>query len=58
MSEGGIGWVPMLLDRVDYVLAHSAAGAESISWPSELRPSEVLKRNFRFCTIHDPSWSS
>ena len=27
MSEGGIGWVPMLLDRVDYVLAHSASGS-------------------------------
>jgi predicted TIM-barrel fold metal-dependent hydrolase len=55
MSEGGIGWVPMLLDRVDYVLSHSASGEESISWPSELRPSEVLKRNFWFCTIDDPS---
>jgi hypothetical protein len=28
MSEGGIGWVPMLLDRVDYVLSHSASGTE------------------------------
>jgi predicted TIM-barrel fold metal-dependent hydrolase len=55
MSEGGIGWVPMLLDRVDYVLDHSASGSESASWPSELRPSEVLKRNFWFCTIDDPS---
>ena len=27
----------------------------STSWPSELRPSEVLKRNFWFCTIDDPS---
>jgi predicted TIM-barrel fold metal-dependent hydrolase len=55
MSEGGIGWVPMLLDRVDYVLSHSASGAEGISWSSPLRPSEVLKRNFWFCTIDDPS---
>jgi predicted TIM-barrel fold metal-dependent hydrolase len=55
MSEGGIGWVPMLLDRVDYVLEHSASGSESTSWPSELRPSEVLRRNFWFCTIDDPS---
>jgi predicted TIM-barrel fold metal-dependent hydrolase len=55
MSEGGIGWVPMLLDRVDYVLSHSASGAEGVSWPSDLRPSEVLKRNFWFCTIDDPS---
>ena len=55
MSEGGIGWVPMLLDRVDYVLDHSASGTESTAWPSELRPSEVLRRNFWFCTIDDPS---
>lgn len=55
MSEGGIGWVPMLLDRVDYVLEHSASGTESNAWPSDLRPSEVLRRNFFFCTIDDPS---
>jgi len=55
MSEGGIGWVPMLMDRVDYVLEHSASGSESTSWPSDMRPSEVLRRNFFFCTIDDPS---
>jgi predicted TIM-barrel fold metal-dependent hydrolase len=55
MSEGGIGWVPMLMDRVDYVVAHSASGTESTAWPSELKPSEVLRRNFWFCTIDDPS---
>ena len=26
LSEGGIGWVPMLLDRLDYVMEHSASG--------------------------------
>jgi predicted TIM-barrel fold metal-dependent hydrolase len=55
MSEGGIGWVPMLMDRVDYVLGHSASGTESAAWPSDLKPSEVLGRNFYFCTIDDPS---
>ena len=30
MSEGGIGWVPMLIDRVDYVLSHSASGTEIV----------------------------
>jgi predicted TIM-barrel fold metal-dependent hydrolase len=55
LSEGGIGWVPMLMDRVDYVVAHSASGTESTAWPSPLRPSEVLGRNFFFCTIDDPS---
>jgi predicted TIM-barrel fold metal-dependent hydrolase len=55
MSEGGLGWVPMLMDRVDYVLSHSASGTESKAWPSDLRPSEVLRRNFWFCSIDDPS---
>ena len=55
LSEGGIGWVPMLMDRVDYVLDHSASGTESATWASDLRPSEVLGRNFWFCTIDDPS---
>jgi predicted TIM-barrel fold metal-dependent hydrolase len=55
MSEGGIGWIPMLMDRADYVLSHSAAGSESTAWPSSLRPSEVLRRNFWYCSIDDPS---
>jgi predicted TIM-barrel fold metal-dependent hydrolase len=55
MSEGGIGWVAMLADRADYVLDHSASGTESRSWKGDLRPSEVLARNFWFCTIDDPS---
>jgi len=55
LSEGGIGWVTMLMDRADYVLDHSASGNESATWTSDLRPSEVLGRNFWFCTIDDPS---
>ncbi len=55
MSEGGIGWVPMLMDRADYVLSHSASGTESNAWPSSLLPSEVLRRNFWYCSIDDPS---
>ena len=54
LSEGGVGWVNMLADRVDYVLDHSASGTESSGWKDELRPSEVLARNFWFCTIDDP----
>jgi predicted TIM-barrel fold metal-dependent hydrolase len=50
LSEGGMGWVPMLMDRVDYVVAHSGQ-----DWPSEMAPSEVLARNFWYCTIDDPS---
>jgi predicted TIM-barrel fold metal-dependent hydrolase len=55
MSEGGVGWVNMLADRVDYVLDHSASGTESSGWHDDLRPSEVLARNFWFCTIDDPN---
>jgi predicted TIM-barrel fold metal-dependent hydrolase len=58
MSEGGIGWVPMLMDRADYVLRHSAAGSESTAWPSTMLPSEVLRRNFWYCSIDDPSTAS
>jgi predicted TIM-barrel fold metal-dependent hydrolase len=50
MSEGGIGWVAMLLDRLDNMVDRSGYG---LGW--ELRPSEVLRRNFWFCTIDDPS---
>ncbi|MHB1519021.1 MAG: amidohydrolase family protein [Acidimicrobiales bacterium] len=55
MSEGGIGWVNMLSDRVDFVLDHSGSGKDGGAWKDELKPSEVLARNFWFCTIDDPS---
>jgi predicted TIM-barrel fold metal-dependent hydrolase len=50
MSEGGIGWVAMLLDRLDNIVDRSGYG---LGW--DLRPSEVLRRNFWFCTLDDPS---
>lgn len=53
MSEGGIGWVPMLLDRVEYIMSHSAKNNTDWSWPRS--PSETLRENFWFCTIDDPS---
>ena len=31
MSEGGIGWVPMLLDRLEYVMDHSGAGRPGLA---------------------------
>ena len=54
LSEGGVGWVNMLADRVDYVLDHSASGSESSTWRDDRKPSEVLGDNFWFCTIDDP----
>lgn len=55
LSEGGLGWVAMLAERADYVLAHSAAGPQARSWRGDLKPSEVLRRNFYFCSLDDPS---
>ncbi len=50
MSEGGIGWVPMLIDRLDNIIDRSGYG---LGWAD--RPSDVLRNNFWFCTIDDPS---
>jgi predicted TIM-barrel fold metal-dependent hydrolase len=56
LAEGGIGWVPMLLDRLDWVMGHSATGGDGV-WPADavVSPGEALRRNFWFCTIDDPS---
>ncbi len=54
MSEGGIGWVPMLCDRLDYIVDWSGHGRRA--WPStELGPTDTLLRNFWFCSLDDPS---
>jgi predicted TIM-barrel fold metal-dependent hydrolase len=50
MSEGGIGWVAMLLDRLDNIVDRSGYG---MGW--DTRPADVLRRNFWFCTLDDPS---
>jgi predicted TIM-barrel fold metal-dependent hydrolase len=52
MSEGGIGWVAMLHDRLENIIDRSGYGKY---FSSDLRPAEVLLRNFWFCTIDDPS---
>ena len=49
-SEGGISWVPMLIDRIDYVMDHSAVGDNGWDDPN-LSPTDALRRNFWFCTI-------
>ena len=50
LAEGGIGWVAMLLDRLDQMIDR-----RGIQNRFSERPSEMLKRNFWFCTIEDPS---
>jgi predicted TIM-barrel fold metal-dependent hydrolase len=53
LSEGGIGWVAGLIDRLDHILRyHQLYG----TWTGiDLTPAEVLRRNFKFCAIDDPS---
>lgn len=54
MAEGGLGWVPMLADRLDYIVEVSGHGRKA--WMSRgLTPTEVLLRNFWFCSLDDPS---
>ena len=53
MSEGGIGWVAMLIDRLDNIMTRSGYGA---GWPDKQNsPTDVLRRNFWFCMIEDAS---
>lgn len=52
MSEGGIGWVPALLDRLDHMQTYSSMYG---TWKGDLTPSEVLQRNFWFCAVEDQS---
>jgi predicted TIM-barrel fold metal-dependent hydrolase len=49
-SEGGISWVPMLIDRINYVLDHSAVGSHGWDDPN-ISPVDAMRRNFWFCTI-------
>lgn len=54
LSEGGIGWVPALLDRLDHMQTyHSMYG----TWDgiTDVQPADVLKRNFWFCAVEDPT---
>ena len=53
MSEGGIGWVPALLDRLDHMQTYASMYG---TWDGiDITPAEVLKRNFYFCAVEDPT---
>ena len=53
MSEGGIGWIPYALERMDYVYEHHHAwtGADF----GGLRPSDVYRKHIITCFIDDAS---
>lgn len=54
LSEGGIGWVAGLIDRLDHCFEYQLGYLPT--WRHvDLSPSEVLKRNFWFCAIDDTS---
>lgn len=54
MSEGGIGWVAMLHDRLENIVHRSGYGSY-FPGDGSVAPAEVLHRNFWFCTLDDPS---
>ena len=52
LSEGGIGWIPYFLERVDYVYEHHQA------WTGQdlpMKPSELFHERFITCFIDDAS---
>jgi predicted TIM-barrel fold metal-dependent hydrolase len=54
LSEGGIGWVAGLIDRLDHCFRYQLGYLPT--WRDvDLTPAEVLKRNFWFCAIDDTS---
>ena len=54
LSEGGIGWVAGLIDRLDHCFKYQLGYLPT--WLDvDLSPSEVLQRNFWFCAIDDTS---
>ncbi len=53
LSEGGIGWVAGLLDRLEHVRKYDAMYG---TWNDvELSPADTFRRNFWVCAIDDPS---
>jgi predicted TIM-barrel fold metal-dependent hydrolase len=53
MSEGGIGWVAGMLDRLEHIIAYQDAYGGWVG--TELTPAEVFKRSFWFCALDNPS---
>jgi predicted TIM-barrel fold metal-dependent hydrolase len=48
MSEGGVGWVPSVIDRLDHMQTHADSSIATVT-------SDVLRRNFWFCALDEPS---
>ncbi len=53
LSEGGIGWVAGLLDRLDHVRKYDSMYG---TWNDlTISPADTFRRNFWVCAIDDPS---
>ena len=52
LSEGGIGWIPYFLDRVDYVFKHHHQWTNQ-DFGGKL-PSDVFREHIITCFIDDP----
>ena len=58
MSEGGIGWVAALMDRLDHCFEYQMGYLHTWEGVSET-PTEVLQRNFWWCALDDASaWAT
>lgn len=57
LSEAGIGWVPMILDRLDHLdrFAREQRTSRDVWSGMDLSPAELLQRNFFFTTFEDPT---
>jgi len=55
LSEGGIGWVAGLIDRIDHIHRHGDEILDDTWRGVQPSPSDVLRRNFWFCAIDDES---
>lgn len=53
LSEGGIGWVAGLLDRLEHVRKYDSMYG---TWNDlSISPADTFRRNFSVCAIDDPS---
>lgn len=52
ISEGGLGWVPLLLDRLHFHFHEFSDKSEAGT--AKISAQEVLRRNFWFATYYDP----
>jgi len=52
LSEGGIGWVPYFLERLDYVHDHHHQWTHH-TFAGGMKPSEVFQKHFITCFIDD-----